>query len=243
LAKKEELKKLSFDEQIADLEKKYGKNAIANFKNNDVGVYDVFPTGSIKIDNIVLGIGGFAKTKMYQIKGWNGSNKSTLCAHLTANTQKKNEKVVYIDGESAVDVTYFSGLGVDFNKLTLTQPDNAEMAFDIALKLVETDQIGLLIIDSDSSLLPKSIMEAEIGTQTIGKKAKLNSEVYLKLKNAIKKHNVCCVVIAQYRVNPGQMFGDNRVVPGGHALDYYADCIIELTKRLRKEGQARRRRD
>lgn len=238
MAKKqeEEKKQLNLEETIKNLTKTFGEGSIINFTEKQVRKYDTIPTGSIKIDYQALGIGGFARSKMYLIKGWQGSNKTTLCGHLAANAQKQGGKVVYIDGEHAVDIQYLENLGVDMKNFILVQPDNFEMGMEIALKLMETGEIVLCIIDSDSSLLPKGLMEAEVGTQTIGKKAKANSETYPKVKLAANKFNVCVAVTVQYRVNPGQMFGDNRVIPGGHSLDYWSDVIIELTKRLRKEG-------
>lgn len=235
--KKEEEKQLNLEDTIKSLTKIFGQGSIVNFKDDDRRTYDVIPTGSIKIDYQALGVGGFCKSKMYLLKGWEGSNKTTLCGHLAANCQKLGGKVVYLDGEHAVDITYLSNLGVSMdNNFILVQPDNFEMGMEIALKLMETGEVSLLIIDSDSSLLPKGMMESEVGTQTIGKKAKANSETYPKIKLATNKYNVLTVVSAQYRTNPGQMFGDNRVIPGGAALGYWSDCVIELTKRLRKEG-------
>jgi len=233
---KTEEKQLSLEDTIKSLEKTYGQGSIVNFKDDNRRTYDVIPTGSIKIDYQALGVGGFCRSKMYMVKGWEGSNKTTLCGHLTANCQKQNGKVVFVDGEHAYDVTYMENLGVNMKDIILIQPDNFEMGMEILLKLMETGEIYLAIIDSDSSLLPKGLMESEVGTQTIGKKAKANSETYPKIKLATSKYNVCTVVTCQYRVNPGQMFGDNRVIPGGHALAYWADVIVDLTKRLRKEG-------
>jgi recombination protein RecA len=233
---KEEEKKLNLEETIKALTKTYGQGSIVNFTDNQTREYDVIPTGSIKIDFQALGVGGFCRSKMYMVKGWEGSNKTTLCGHLTANCQKQGGKVVYLDGEHALDVTYMENLHVDMSNFILIQPDNFESGMEMALKLMETGEIALLIVDSDSSLLPKGMMESEVGTQTIGKKAKANSETYPKIKLATSKFNVCTVVTCQYRINPGQMFGDNRVIPGGHALAYWADVIVDLTKRLRKEG-------
>lgn len=233
---KEEEKQLNLEQTIKFLEKSYGAGSIINFTENQTREYDVIPCGSIKIDFQALGVGGFCKSKMYMLKGWEGSNKTTLCGHLVANAQKQGGKVVFLDGEHALDVTYMENLKCDMSNFILVQPDNFEMGMEIALKLMETGEISLLIIDSDSSLLPKGMMEAEVGTQTIGKKAKANSETYPKIKLATSKFNICTVVTCQYRVNPGQMFGDNRVIPGGHSLAYWSDVIIELTKRLRKEG-------
>lgn len=237
MAKKEEEKKLTLEETLKSLEKTYGKGSITNFSDENIQKYEVIPTGSIKIDYQCLGVGGFVKSKLYMIKGWEGSNKSTLCGHLTANCQKQGGKVIYLDSEHAVDINYFSSLSVSLDEnFILIQPDNFEMGMEMALQLMETGEISLLIIDSDSGLIPKSLMESEVGTQTIGKKAKANSETYPKIKAACSKYNVCGVAICQFRLNPGQMFGDNRVVPGGFSLAYYSDCIIEVSKKLRKEG-------
>ena len=236
MAKKEKEEQLNLEDTLLALNKVYGKNTIVNFEQ-EASVYDVIPTGNISIDYKALGIGGFAKKKVYMVKGWSGSNKSTLCGHLSANCQLQGGKVLYIDSESAVDISYFNELGVKFGKnFLLCQPANGEEGIKVALDLVKTGEISLVIIDSDSMLVPKSITDAEPGTQNIGKKAKFNSDNYPRLKRAIVDNNVCLVAICQYRVDPGKMFGDNRTVPGGFAIEYIADIILDLTRRFNKEG-------
>ena len=233
---KDKEEQLNLEETLAVLSKTYGKNSIVNFETQ-ASVYEVIPTGNISIDYKALGIGGFAKKKIYMLKGWSGSNKSTLCGHLSANCQVLGGKVLYIDTESAVDISYFHELGVKFGKdFLLCQPANGEEGIKIALDLIKTGEISLVIIDSDSMLVPKSITDAEPGTQNIGKKAKFNSDNYPRIKKAIVEHNVCLVTICQYRVDPGKMFGDNRTVPGGFAIEYIADVILDLTRRFNKEG-------
>lgn len=233
MSKKE---KTSYQDIIAELNKEYGKNTVVNLTDKVTGTYDVIPTGSIGIDYSVLGIGGFAKGKMYEVRGWKGANKTTICGHLVANAQKMDMKVLYIDSEHAVDLQYFKQLGVDPGNMLFTQPDYGEMGFDIAVKLINTGELDLVIIDSDSGLIPKVIMEGEIGQATIGKKAKLNNDCYPKLKVACEKNNTCVVVISQYRDKIGVMFGDPRTTQGGHTLSYYADTIIDLSASLKKEG-------
>jgi recombination protein RecA len=201
-----------------------------------IGKYDVIPTGSIGIDYKVLGVGGFAKGKVYEMRGWEGSNKTTLCGHLTANAQKLEDKVLYIDSEHALDGQYFTQLGVDMDNVIISQPDWGEAGFEVALQMIRSGEIGLVIIDSDSSLIPKVIMEGEVGDATMGKKAKMNSDFYPKLKVATTRYNTCCVVVSQYREKIGMMFGDPKITQGGHALKFTADVVIELKKSLKKEG-------
>lgn len=164
------------------------------------------------------------------------SGKSTICGHAAAECQKKGGKVVYIDGEHAVDKTYFQSLGVDTKSMLLAQPSSGEEGFNIAMQLIESGEVDLLIIDSDSSLIPQAVVDGEVGDSSIGKKARLNNSAYPKLKTVLAKNKVCVIVISQYREKIGVMFGNPTTTQGGHALKYYTDCRIEVTKSLAKEG-------
>lgn len=235
MAKIKEVKK-NFEETLAELNKQFGKGTIVHSNEKLVETYDVIPTGSINIDYLALGIGGFAKSKIYELRGWQGSNKTTICGHLVASVQKNGGKAVCIDSEHAWDLTYLSQLGVNIDDLYICQPDYGEQGFEVAIALLGTGEVDIIIIDSDSALQPKTVMEGEIGQSAIGKKAKLNSDFYPKLKVAVGKSNTCVVVVSQYRDKVGVMFGDPRTTQGGHALEFYSDVIIDLTKSLRKEG-------
>lgn len=162
--------------------------------------------------------------------------KSTICGHVAAECQKKGGTVLYIDGEHAVDKNYFQQLGVDTAKLLIAQPSCGEEGFNIAMEMINTGDIDLIIIDSDSSLIPKKVLDGEVGDSSIGKKALLNSNAYPKLKTALSEHNVCVIVISQYREKIGMMFGNPTTTQGGHALKFYSDCRIEVSRSLAKEG-------
>lgn len=237
MAKKETEEKLNMAQMLENINKEYGAGSVITLNEKPHGDYDVIPTGSIVYDDEVLGIGGFAKGRLYEIRGWEGCGKSSICGHLAAECQKQGGKVLYMDGEFALDTDYFANLGVDVDKLLISQPNNGTEGFDIALKLIGTGEIDLLIIDSDSSFLPKDVIENEVGSSNIGKKAKLNSDVYPKFKSIINKTNTCMVVTSQYRQQIGMMFGDPKITQGGKSLGYYADCIIDMSKTLKKEGE------
>jgi len=238
MAKKQEANtgKSKFQEALDALNKKYGEGTILSLGDKSHNDYDLISTGSIAFDYIALGVGGFVKGKLYELVGWEGSGKSTICGHAAANCQKNGDKVLYIDGEHAVDPNYFTALGVDISKMLIAQPSHGEEGFQIALDMIETGEVGLVIIDSDSSLIPKKILDGDIGESSIGRKAKLNSDSYPKLKGALSRNNTCVIVVSQYREKIGMMFGDPRTTQGGHALKFYADVRIEVSKTLAKEG-------
>ena len=81
-----------------------------------------------------------------------------------------------------------------------------------------------------------SDLDGEVGDSAIGKKAVLNSNAYPKLKSALSAHNVCVIVVSQYREKIGVMFGNPTTTQGGHALKFYSDIRIEVSKSLAKEG-------
>ena len=228
--------KNKIQEALEKLNKTYGVGTVLALDSNSGGNYNVISSGSIGFDHITLGVGGFVKGKLYELMGWEGTGKSTICGHLSAECQKMGGTVLYIDGEHAVDKKYFQALGVDTTKMLIAQPSCGEEGFNIAMEMINTGDIDLVIIDSDSSLIPKKVLDGEVGDSSIGKKALLNSNAYPKLKGALSQHNVCVSVVSQYREKIGVMFGNPTTTQGGHALKFYSDVRIEVSRSLAKEG-------
>jgi len=236
MAKKTKEEGGTLEEALARLNKQYGVGTVLELDGKTSGNYDVISTGSIGFDWITLGVGGFVKGKLYELMGWEGTGKSTICGHAAAECQAKGGKVLYIDGENAVDKQYFQALGVDTTKMLISQPSHGEEGFNIAMEMINTGKIDLVIIDSDSSLIPKKQLDGDVGDSTIGKKALLNSNAYPKLKGALSKHNTCVIVISQYREKIGVMFGNPTTTQGGHALKFYSDVRVEVSKSQAKDG-------
>ena len=228
--------KSKLEDALDALNKKYGVGTILSLGDKNHNDYDLISTGSIAFDHIALGVGGFVKGKLYELVGWEGSGKSTICGHAVANCQKNGGKVLYIDGEHAVDPNYFTALGVDISSMLIAQPSCGEEGFQIAMDMITTGEVDLVIIDSDSSLIPKKVLDGDVGDSSIGRKAKLNSDVYPKLKGILSKHQTCVIVVSQYREKIGVMFGDPRTTQGGHALKFYSDVRVEVSRTLAKEG-------
>lgn len=225
-----------FQAALDKLNKAYGSGSVLTLNSKSTGNYDLISTGSIGFNYITLGVGGFVKGRLYELMGWEGTGKSTICGHTVAECQKAGGKVLYIDGEHAVDKVYFESLGVDTDEMLIAQPSCGEEGFQIAMDLINTGELDLVIIDSDSSLIPKKVLDGDVGDSSIGYKARLNSNAYPKLKSALSAHNVCVIVISQYREKIGVMFGNPTTTQGGHALKFYSDCRIEVSRSLAKEG-------
>jgi len=236
MAKKQETTD-KFQEALERLNKQYGKGTVLSLDSKIEGDYNAISTGSLGFDWITLGVGGFVKGKIYELMGWEGTGKSTICGHAVASCQARGGKVVYIDGEHAVDKNYFEALGVDTTQMLIAQPSSGEEGFNIAVEMMSTDEVDLIIIDSDSSLIPKAVLDGDVGDHAIGKKARLNSGAYPKIKSIAHNTNTCIIVISQYREKIGVMFGNPTTTQGGHALKFYSDCRIEVSRSLAKDGK------
>jgi len=228
--------KSKLEEAMEKLNKAYGVGTVLTLDDGISGNYVVYSTGSIAFDHIALGTGGFVAGKVYELMGWEGTGKSTICGHAAAECQKQGGVVAYIDGEHAIDKHYFEALGVDTTKMLVAQPSSGEEGFQIALELIKTGEIAMIIIDSDSSLMPLKVVQGDVGDSAIGKKAVLNNNAYPKLKTACADNNVCMIVISQFREKIGVMFGNPTTTQGGHALKFYTDVRIEVSKSLMKDG-------
>lgn len=234
---KKELSK-AWQDTIDRLNKSYGKGSVIKLGEKLSGNYDVIPTGSIAFD-LALGVGGFARGKIIELMGWEGTGKTTICGHACANAQEKfpDKKIVYIDGEHALDRNYFEKLGVNVNEMFISQPRSGEEGLQIASDLIDTGDVSLVIIDSDTSLKPLSEVEGEMTDSSIGKKARLNSKAYPIIHNKAAIHNTLVIVISQFREKIGVMFGSPITTSGGNALRFYADVRIEVSKIVLKEGE------
>lgn len=237
MKKTKELQSTKLQQVLEKLNKDYGEGTVFNLDNDGARtVYSVISTGSIGFDWITLGTGGFVKGKVYELMGWEGSGKSTICGHVVAECQKSGGVTLYIDGEHAVDKNYFQDIGVDTSSMMIAQPSCGEEGFNIAIEMMRSGNVDLIIIDSDSSLIPKSVVDGEVGDSSIGKKARLNSSAYPQIKKEAAMNNVCVIVVSQYREKIGVMFGNPTTTQGGHALKFYSDCRVEVSKSLAKEG-------
>ncbi|MEO0249433.1 MAG: recombinase RecA, partial [candidate division WOR-3 bacterium] len=159
------------------------------------------------------------------------AGKSTLAQHIIAEAQKMGGKAAYIDAEHAFDPTYAAACGVQVDDLLLSQPDTAEQALEITEKLVRSDALDVVVIDSVAALAPRAEIEGEMGDAHVGLQARLMSQALRKLTAAIGRSRTAVIFINQLREKVGIMFGNPEVTPGGRALKFYSSVRIDLRRK------------
>lgn len=219
----------ALEDAIAKIQKEFGDGAIMKMTANSIVPVEVIPTGCLAVD-AALGIGGLPRGRIVEIYGPESSGKTTLSLHAIAQAQKKGGEVAFIDAEHALDPFYATKLGVDLNKLYISQPDDGEQALEITDQLVRSGALDLIVIDSVAALTPRAEIDGEMGDSHIGLQARLMSQALRKLAGICDKTKTCIIFINQLREKVGVFFGSPEVTTGGKALKFYASVRMDVRK-------------
>ena len=215
---------------VSQIEKSFGKGAIMRMGTDGVKVrVESIPTGAINLD-AAIGVGGIPRGRITEIYGPESSGKTTVCLHVVANAQKAGGTAAFIDAEHALDTEYAAKLGVDVEKLLVSQPDTGEQALEICEILVRSGAVDVIVVDSVAALVPKAEIEGEMGDSHVGLQARLMSQALRKLTGAIARSNCSVVFINQLREKIGVMFGNPETTTGGKALKFYASLRLDIRR-------------
>ncbi|MFH1541010.1 MAG: recombinase RecA [Elusimicrobiota bacterium] len=214
---------------LLQIEKEYGKGTVMRLGESPHQKVEVIPTGIIGLD-VALGVGGIPKGRIIEIYGPESSGKSTLCLQIISSSQKLGGTCGYIDAEHAMDPVYATKLGVNIDKLLISQPDSGEQALEITEKLVRSNAVDVIVIDSVAALTPRAEIEGEMGDSHMGLQARLMSQALRKLTAIVSKSKTTVIFINQIRQKIGVMFGNPETTTGGLALKFYASVRMEIRR-------------
>jgi recombination protein RecA len=222
---------ISFDDMLADLEKKFGDSIQWGGASLMVAT-DSTPTGLASLD-IALGCRGIPKGRIIEIYGGESSGKTTLALQIVASFQQHDKLVAYVDAEHALDYDWSTHIGVDVSKWLLSQPDSGEQALDIVQALVSTGIVGLVVVDSVAALVPQEELDGDIGDKQIGAQARLMSKGLRKIVGLCVRSGTTVIFINQLRDKIGQVgpaYIHPEVTPGGRALKFYSSIRLEVRR-------------
>lgn len=191
---------------LNDITKRYGDGTVMRLGEAAHMTIDTIPTGSLTLD-IALGVGGLPKGRITEIYGPESSGKTTLCLHVVAEAQKRGGMAAFIDMEHALDPTYAARIGVDLDRLYISQPDTGEQAMEIVETLVRSGALDVIVVDSVAALVPRAEIEGEMGDSHVGLQARLMSQALRKLSGAIKHSNSTVLFTNQIREKVGIVYG------------------------------------
>ncbi|XRA05356.1 MAG: recombinase RecA [Candidatus Carsonella ruddii] len=192
---------------------------------NHLKKVECLSTGSLNIDNI-LGIGGLPYGRIIEIFGQESSGKTTLAFSIIKEAQKVGDICAYIDVENSIDINYLENLGINLKKILIFQPNNGEDVFEICYKLIYTNIINVIIIDSVAAIISNNEF---LYNESIGSHSRLISKGLKKIISVIRKYNVLFILINQVRIKINNFFC-KEISTGGNSVKFYSSIRIELKK-------------
>ncbi len=220
------------DAAIKHIQQAHGKEAIMLLgKRSTTDNLEVVSTGSLSLD-IALGVGGLPLGRVCEIFGPESSGKTTVALQCIAQSHKRSPDThcAIIDTENALDASYAKKLGVDLERLHISQPTSAEQALEILDTLVCSGGFEVVVLDSVAALVPQAELDGEMGDAHMGLNARLMSQALRKLTHSINKYKTCVIFINQLRQKIGITFGNPETTTGGNALKFYASVRLDVRR-------------
>jgi recombination protein RecA len=229
-------KKKALSDVMGKIQKIHGKESISVLDNKVNLDIPNIPSGLMSLD-LAVGIGGIPKGRIIELYGDNSAGKTTLALNYIANAQRVGAIAAFVDAEHALDPKWAKKRGVVLEELLISQPDNGEEALEIVDNLVQTNQVGIIVVDSVAALVPRSELEKDMGESSMGRQALLMSQACRKLTGIVSKTGTIVIFLNQIRKNIGG-YGNPNVTTGGEALKFYASLRFEMArKETLKKGE------
>jgi recombination protein RecA len=218
----------SLESVLKSINDDFGKGTIMKM-GEEIAPIEVVSTGILPLD-LALGVGGLPFGRIVEMYGPPSSGKSTVAMHTVAEAQAKGLTCVYIDAEHALDLSYAKNIGVDVDGLIISQPANAEQGFETAIRVMETGEVSVVVIDSIASLVPRAEVEGEMGDAFVGLMPRIVGQAMRKMVGVAANNKVLVILINQLREKIGVMYGPSEYTPGGKSIPFYASVRLDVRR-------------
>lgn len=166
----------------------------------------------------------FAKIASLRDKAASG-NKGAK-SELDDLMERGPKKILYLDLEHAFDGEWAKTLGIDESEIDVMQPPDvvAEDILQTTQELIETGEVGLIVLDSLPSLVPRAELEKKYGERTVASLAGLLTVYCRKIVSLLTRYECTLLFINQVRDNMENPYVIKT--PGGQAPKFYASLRI-----------------
>lgn len=189
--------------------------------------------------------GGLPYGRICVYSGLQHSGKTTAaCCELGAYQRENPDKVsVYFDVEHSLDLQFQARMnGLDLDRIYIPNINglSGEQICDMILDLQQSDDIGMIILDSIPALIPQIVMENDL-TKDAGMRGTIAKTLhrFLPLMSTLvaDKGNIF-ILINQVRIVGKTYNGANIYAePGGSAPQYYSSVSVRFGSRKFTKGE------
>lgn len=223
------------DELVASVNKEWKEDIAAK------GIHRIetvkIPFTSPRLNYMLYG--GLPRGRIIEFSGDENGGKTTTALDLCKNAQKifaeenpdNPQRIVYADCENTLDEDWATKIGVDVDNMYIIKPQTqaAEDIFQILLDMMETGEVGLVIIDSLGVMLSKQAYEKDMDEKTYGGIAMALTLFSKKAELLCHKYNCTLVGINQMRDDLGNPYG-GKTTTGGRAWKHNCSIRLQFSK-------------
>jgi len=226
----------SVDEIIKKLNKEFKNNNLI-VAGDYVKKITKFASGAFGMDYPLFGGLPLGQICIYSGLPHSGKTTAACCELAAYQRQFPDRPCVYVDAEHRLNLEHQAKMnGVDLAKLRYVDIPvgmSGEQVLDIIIELEQSDNIGLIILDSIPALIPAAVLKADM-TEDPGMRATMAKKFYSFYSEMLallsEKQNLL-ICINQVRdggtVNNQQIWKE----AGGYAHQYYPTVAIRFGKR------------
>lgn len=217
---------------LKQIEANRAEGTIYRESKEDLRHLPKFSTGIMTLDKMLSGnYEGIPAGRTIELSGVPSCGKSTLALQMAAEVNKRKGNVIYFDLENALSLETAEGLGVDVDseRFTIFHPEDGQTGLEDLEKLVRSNTVDLVVIDSLAAIVPKREAEGGIGVGTHGGAANIISQTLRIITSLFgrPKCRVLLLLINQERVEQ-TMHGSRIITTGGKAPLFYASVRVKM---------------
>lgn len=156
---------------------------------------------------------------------------SKLQSEMDAITEQGPKLVVYVDAEQTLDTEWAKLLGVQTEQMILVRPEaqTAEQVFQIIIELVDTGNVGLVVLDSIPMLVSQNIFEETMEKKSYGGISQALTVFCSKITPILTKHQCAFIGINQVREDLASMY-NTESTPGGRGWKHACTLRLKFKK-------------
>ena len=197
---------------------------------------EFWSTGNLLIDEATSG--GIPKGRAVEIYGLPSSGKTTLALQTAVSVQESGRSVLFLDFERSFDKKYARSLGLDIDAESFIyfQPKSLEDGGDILRSLLDTGELGLVIVDSVARMTTRKELDAPTGTITVADRAKMLTQLNRQILNQMADNDTTVIWLNHILdvIETGFMAGKGpkqTTTPGGQSIKYYASMRLHCKQK------------
>ena len=156
---------------------------------------------------------------------------SKLQSEMDAITEQGPKVVVYVDAEQTLDTEWAKLLGVQTEQMILVRPEaqTAEQVFQIIIELVDTGNVGLVVLDSIPMLVSQNIFEETMEKKSYGGISQALTVFCSKITPILTKNQCAFIGINQVREDLASMY-NTESTPGGRGWKHARTLRLKFKK-------------